>query len=132
MGTWTLNISKSTYDPGPAPKAGTRTIVARGDGVMLSTTALTGPQGNELTSQSAVKDDGQDYPLTIKGLPDIATVAIRRPDRHTVEYTVKVNGTVTTTMTATVSEDGQTITERSGGTNPLGQSENNVLVWERQ
>jgi hypothetical protein len=31
-GTWKLNLTKSKFEPGPAPKSLTRTIVAQGDG----------------------------------------------------------------------------------------------------
>ena len=33
VGTWKLNVAKSKFDPGPAPKSLTRTVVAQGDGV---------------------------------------------------------------------------------------------------
>src|SRR5580704_12691878 len=33
VGTWKLNVTKTKYDPGPAPKSLTRTVVAKGDGV---------------------------------------------------------------------------------------------------
>ena len=33
VGTWKLNVEKSKFDPGPAPKSLTRTVVAQGEGV---------------------------------------------------------------------------------------------------
>ena len=33
VGTWKLNVTKSKFDPGPAPKSLTRTVEAQGDGV---------------------------------------------------------------------------------------------------
>ncbi len=32
VGTWKLNLAKSKFEPGPAPKSQTRTVVAQGDG----------------------------------------------------------------------------------------------------
>jgi hypothetical protein len=33
IGTWTLNVAKSKFEPGPAAKSGTVTFMAAGDGV---------------------------------------------------------------------------------------------------
>ena len=32
VGTWKLDVTKSKFDPGPAPKSLTRTVEAQGDG----------------------------------------------------------------------------------------------------
>ncbi len=37
LGTWNLNLAKSKYDPGPAPKSNTVTIEAAGQSFKVST-----------------------------------------------------------------------------------------------
>ena len=39
VGTWTLNVAKSKYDPGPAPKGGTTTYEAAGKGYKVTVKA---------------------------------------------------------------------------------------------
>jgi hypothetical protein len=36
LGTWKLNVAKSKFNPGPAPKSLTRTITADGSGTKYS------------------------------------------------------------------------------------------------
>jgi len=40
VGTWTLNVEKSKFSPGPAPKSQTRTYSAGADGVSLSVSGV--------------------------------------------------------------------------------------------
>jgi hypothetical protein len=40
IGTWVLNVAKSTYSPGPAPKSETRTYTATARGFTYSSKGI--------------------------------------------------------------------------------------------
>src|ERR1700752_1770453 len=40
IGTWTLNVAKSKYSPGPAPKSETRTYVMAGEDIKATLTGV--------------------------------------------------------------------------------------------
>ena len=129
VGTWKLNVAKSTYSPGPAPKSLTTKIEAAGDGEKLTADGVRGddtPIRIEYTAQY----DGKDYPIT--GSPMADTVSLKRLDANTTERTDKKDGKVTQTVTRTVSSDGKTMTVTYKGTNAKGQPINNVGVYEKQ
>lgn len=45
MGTWTVNLAKSTYDPGPAPKMETRVYAPYGNGGVSAAMSAIGADG---------------------------------------------------------------------------------------
>ncbi len=128
MGTWRLNVAKSTFSPGPAPKSGSVTFTAAGAGF----TAAIGGVGmkDEKTQWGYTGNyDGKDYPL--KGNPDGDMISVRRINANTVETTVKRAGKPTVINTRTVSADGKTMTVTTKGTNAQGQTVHNVQLFEK-
>lgn len=132
LGTWKLNLAKSKYEPGPGPKAVTRTIVDRGGSVFLTTQDGTDPQGNAAFLQVAFKFDGQDYPMVVKGSAVINTISLKRADRYSFYYTLKVDGKAMATVGAAIAKNGRSYTEQAKGTDPQGKPVNTVQVWEKQ
>ena len=129
VGTWKLNVAKSTYSPGPAPKSITAKIEAAGEGEKLTADGVRGddkPIRLEYTAQY----DGKDNPVT--GSPTADTVSLKRLDANTTERTEKKGGKVTQTVTRKVSSDGKTMTVTYKGTDAKGQPINNVGVFEKQ
>jgi hypothetical protein len=130
VGTWTLNLAKSKYSPGPAPKSTTSTYEAAGKGykVSVKTEPATGP----VQQWSYTSDlDGKDVPITGNS-PNADTVAAKRIDAHTLEIVSKKNGKVTTTQKNVVAADGKTRTVTTTGTDAQGQKVNNVAVYDKQ
>ena len=129
VGTWKLNVAKSTYSPGPAPKSLTVKIEAAGEGVKLTADGVRGddtPIRVEFTAQY----DGKDYPITGSSMAD--TVSLKRLDANTTERTDKKGGKVTQTLTRKVSSDGKTMTVTYKGTDAEGRPIDNVAVYEKQ
>ena len=129
VGTWKLNVAKSTYSPGPAPKSISAKIEAAGEGEKLTADGVRGddkPIRLEYTAQY----DGKDNPIT--GSPTADTVSLKRLDANTTERTEKKGGKVTQTVTRKVSDDGKTMTVTYKGTDAKGQPINNVGVFEKQ
>ena len=130
VGTWKVNIAKSKYDPGPAPKAETRTYKAYGNGGVSVTMEVTAADGKTSTRSYAMNFDGKDYPY--KGNPDADMISGKRVDPLTVETTNKRGGKVVTTSRGVVSKDGKTLTVTTTGTNAKGQKMHNVVVLDKQ
>jgi len=130
VGTWTLNIAKSKYSPGPAPKSGTTKIEAAGAGTKVTVDQVAA-DGGKVHWEFTANYDGKDSPVTGNN-PNADTVARKRIDANTVETVSKKGGKVTTTQTSTVSADGKTRTVTTKGTNAEGKPVHNVAVYERQ
>ena len=129
LGTWNVNVAKSKYSPGPAPKAQTVKYEATGDNMKITvdgTDAAGKPIHNEWTG----KFDGKDY--AVKGDPDTDMRAYRRMDDYTMEIVAKKAGRVTTTTKSVYSKDGKTRTSTATGTDPRGQKVDNTIVYEKQ
>src|SRR5713226_1059181 len=89
VGTWELNIAKSKYSPGRAPKSETRTYVAAGQDIKASSKGVDA-SGKPTTASWTVTYDGKDSPQT--GNPDADTLSLKRVNASTVEFTLKRAG----------------------------------------
>ena len=130
VGTWKLNLAKSKYSPGPAPKSATTKIEAAGAGTKVTVDQVTG-DGKTLHWEFTANYDGKDSRVTGNN-PDADMVARSRINANTVQTINKKGGKVTTTQQSVVSSDGKTRTVTTTGTNAAGQMVNNVAVFERQ
>lgn len=135
-GTWKINIAKSKFSPGPAPKSGTRTNTAV-DGGMKVVTDGVDSEGKKTHNEYTVKFDGKDYPekpmLDGKPNPDAAdTISMKKIDDYNFETTTKKAGKVLTVTRIAVSKDGKTTTATSTGKNAKGETVNNTIVADKQ
>ena len=129
VGTWVLNVAKSTYTPGPPPKNQTSIYEAAGQGVKV-TTKGTGADGQPTSTQFTANYDGKDSPVT--GNPDWDATALKRIDTYTVEFTRKRAGKVVQTGSNVVSKDGKTRTVTTKGVDAKGRQINNIAVYEKK
>jgi len=129
IGNWQLNVAKSKFSPGPAPKSDTRTYTSSDKGTTMTWTSV-GADGKEIVAKSTFKADGKDYPAT--GAPNFDSLSLKQVDDHTVQSTQKMGGKVIGTTTRTVSKDGKVLTLNSKGTSPAGVPYDNVMVYDRQ
>jgi hypothetical protein len=129
LGTWKLNVAKSKFSPGPAPKSLTVKFEKAGQGVKLTTEGV-GADGKPSATSYTANYDGKDYPLT--GSPIADTVALRKVDANTVERTDKKAGKVVQTLTRVIAKDGKSFTVTVKGTTPKGEPVNNVLLFDKQ
>src|SRR5271156_6841830 len=67
VGTWKLNLAKSTFGGGPALKSQIRTYSQSAKGITLMMTSVSA-EGKETTTQTTYQVDGTDYPSM--GNPD--------------------------------------------------------------
>jgi hypothetical protein len=129
IGTWKLNVAKSKYSPGPPPQSNTLKVEASGQGEKVTTEGVNAA-GAPIKTQYTANFDGKDYPLT--GSANADMVSLKRIDARTTVRTDKKDGKVVLTLTRVVSQDGKTMTVTTKGTNPQGQTVDNVAVWEKQ
>ena len=104
VGTWTLDIAKSTG--AGLPRSDTRTYAHVENGVKFSMKRVTA-EGKEVSAETTYKYDGKDYPFT--GSPDYDMVSAKRVATNTVEITQKKSGKVIGTARRSVSKDGKTL-----------------------
>jgi hypothetical protein len=129
IGTWILNVAKSKYDPGPAPKGDTRTYEQTPEGIHL-TAHLVAADGTSQDSVSTYKYDGKPHP--IQGYANFDTVKITRTNSRAVRVTQLLGSKVVGHLTIAVSADGKTMTMTQTLTTASGQSQHNVQVYDRQ
>jgi hypothetical protein len=129
VGTWKLNVAKSTYSPGPAPESQTLKYEAAGQGVKVSTEGVNADGSKTATSYTA-NYDGEDVPIT--GSASADQVSLKRINATTVERTDKKDGKAVSTITRVMSADGKTLTITTKTTNAQGQAVNNVAVYDKQ
>lgn len=127
-GTWELNLAKSKFSPGPAPKSQTRTYEVTGDDVKYSLKGI-GGDGKSVLVEYTAKYDGKDYPVT--GATDFDTISLKRVNATTANATLKKGGKVVQTARRVVSKDGKSLTLTTKGTNAKGQAVNNVAVFDK-
>ena len=112
IGTWALDGTNSTFDPGPAPAGNRIMIFAPVANGFKHTTKTEGGFLNSVLEYTA-KYDGKDYAMDPESPMD--TVSLKRIDANTVERSGKIRGKVVETATMKVSPDGKTLTITTKG-----------------
>jgi len=107
IGTWKLNVAKSTYQQGTAPSSETRTYLAPDDGGLQLTADAMLTGGEKQPSGYRAKYDGKDYPYSGTAGDTIAMTG----DGWASDSTIKMGGKVTQTSHSVVSENGKTMTQ---------------------
>src|ERR1700722_2142554 len=129
VGTWKLNLAKSTFGGGPALKSQIRAYSQTVNGITLKMQTV-GADGKETKTQTTYRVDGKDYPSM--GNPDFDSVSGMRVDPNTTEFPLKRAGKPVGTIRRTVSKDGQTLTLNFVITNAKGVQLSQLTVFDRQ
>src|SRR5215212_406258 len=129
-GTWKLNLSKSKFSPGPAPKELTLTVEAAGPGRKVAVTGIAG-DGTPISWGYSGTLDGKDVRLT-GSHPDADVVMLKRIAPNATRSTFKLAGKRTVVSGISVSADGKTLTVATSGVNSKGVTVNNTQVFEKQ
>jgi hypothetical protein len=130
VGTWVLNVAKSTFTPGPGWRSQTRTYkLAPGGGVIVDWVGVDG-HGEPMHVSFESNLDGKDYPMN--GSANYDTLNAVRVDALTVKSEEKRDGKVVGIAFRKLSPDGKVMTIKDDGTNRKGEKFSQVLVFERQ
>jgi hypothetical protein len=129
LGTWKLNVGKSKYSPGPAPKSMTLKFEVSPAGTRLTTDGVDAA-GKATHGTYASKFDGKDVPW--EGNPDADTASPKKIDDNTYSNVWKKGGKATVDAKVVVSKDGKTLTVSQTGKNAKGEAVNTTMVLEKQ
>jgi len=129
VGTWKLNLAKSTFGGGPALKSQIRIYSQSAQGTTLKMKSVSA-DGKETSTHTTYRVDGKDYPTM--GNPDFDSLAGTQIDTNTTEFTLKRAGKAVGTIRRTVSKDGQTLTLNFVITNAKGVQLSQLSVFDRQ
>lgn len=129
MGTWKLNVEKSKYSPGPAPKSLTAKFEPAGKGVKATTEGVSSAD-KPIATEYTANWDGKE--VSIKGSPVADTVSLSRIDAVTTVRTDKKDGKVVQTLRRAIAKDGKSFAVTIKGTTAKGEPINHLLVFEKQ
>jgi hypothetical protein len=131
IGTWTLNPTKSTFDPNHRPAAATMRWESEADGGYLMTAeGVNGKQERVSERPQRFVPDG--HPVALPGFPGLVTVATR-PDARTIRAEVRrEDGSIAGEGTYVVDENGVTMTATTAGFDLQLRRFETRTVWDRQ
>lgn len=129
VGSWTLNLAKSKFTPGPAPKSMTRVYKETADGTSMTVTGVAA-DGSALNYQSTFKYDGKDYAAS--GSPLFDTLSLKRVNGTTVKSELKKGGKVVGSSTRSLSAHGKVLTLETKLTDSKGVLHDDIQVFDRQ
>jgi hypothetical protein len=138
VGTWMLNLAKSTYENQPAPKSGMRTYDYERDGLTLATVHTVNASGATTFVHYLFTLDGKEYEETSRGSSNATTnrtptyVSATKVSDRAINVVFKSGGKVIISHEWTVSEDGKTFTAKRTASNAQGQRVYSVQVYEKQ
>ena len=129
LGTWKLNVAKSKYDAGQAPKALTVTFEKAGAAVKI-TAKGTAANGTPINTVYTPTYDSKDVPVT--GSPDYDTASLKMLDANTRHTVRKKGGKEVQVVHSVLAKDGKSFTATTTGVNAKGAKVNSTAVFEKQ
>jgi hypothetical protein len=128
-GAWKLNLAKSKFNPGPAPRSNTLTYEAVGQGFRATNEGIDA-QGNPTKAVFGVfLYDGKDYPVT--GVPAYDASSYKMINDNIAEMNRTKAGKLIQTVIRVLSADGKTLTFTTTGVNANGQQITDFSVYEK-
>jgi hypothetical protein len=132
FGKWKLNVEKSKFTPGPAPKSQTRAVEANGDEVKYSYEVVSADDKAGAYGFT-VKLGDNFYPVTGSGMPYGADeISIKKLTSNTYSAKLKRGGKVVGTSRVVVSKDGKTTTVTGKGTDASGKAASMTAVYDKE
>jgi hypothetical protein len=128
VGTWKLNVAKSTFSTGAALKAGTR-VYTEANGLYTLDQKLTGADGKQMSNRVQYQD-GKELKQATTGPAD--TTLAKKIDANTWDFDLKKDGKVVGHVHRVVSADGKTLTVNNTGMQLSGAMGDATLVFDKQ
>jgi hypothetical protein len=129
FGTWTLNLAKSVYVPGPPPYARAQYAIEPWKDAIKVTYDMVYPRGGTSHWEWTGKFDGQPYPL--QGIDEYVTYAYQRVDDRTYDVVVRIDDRSVGVSRVTLSVDGKSITTTTQGKDSAGRVITTTTVYEK-
>jgi hypothetical protein len=129
VGVWKVNLAKSKYTTGPAPKSATITTTAVG-GSFKSVNEQVPVTGAPIKYEITYKFDGHDNKVVGNPNADVQSYT-RVDDRHWIVIS-KLKGKTTLTSKVEMAADGKSRTTTQTGTDGQGKTVNNFIWYDKQ
>ena len=129
LGTWELNVAKSTFKLSPPEKSETRTYALVGKEIKATSTTVT-IDGKTVPGAWTVVYDGKDRAETGDPLAD--SLSLTRTDPYHRTAISKKNGKIVSTTTGVISPDGKTMTLTTKGKNAKGEAVTEIVVFDKK
>jgi len=130
LGTWKLNVAKSKYEAGQAPKELTVTFEKAGATGVKITAKGTNADSSAINTVYTPTYDGKDAPVT--GSPDFDAAALKMLDANTRHTVRKKAGKEVQVVHSVLAKDGKSFTATTTGVNAKGAKVNSTAVFEKQ
>ena len=133
VGTWVLNLPKSTHDGAPAPKSVIRTFDYERGGTILVTAHTTSATGSLSFVHYLFTLDGREYEELSRG-PSRSTTMLsaRKIDDSNIDLTFSRDGKPYIWHSWNISGDGRTLTVKRRSTTADGKPTSFVQIYEKQ
>jgi hypothetical protein len=129
LGVWKLNLARSRFNPGPAPRSRTRTYIETPKGIQVTIRSVD-VNGRSSTIEFPEKYDGKDYPVQGSEVAD--ALALVRINDYTAEATMKHAGRIVASARRLITDEGKTLIisyqEPYSSEHPV----DNRLVYDKQ
>ena len=129
VGTWKLNLAKSKYQQGQAPKSATLVYEAATPGIKVTVDQVPA-DGPAIHYTVTANYDGKD--VAVVGSPFGDTAARTRVNATTTKLVNKKGGNIMSTVTIVTSADGKALTITTTGKDAKGQNVDSVAVYDKQ
>jgi hypothetical protein len=128
-GTWKLNLEKSKYQQGQAPKSATLLYEPAGAGIKVTVDQLPA-DGAPIHYAYAADYDGKD--VAIIGNPNADMASRTRMNATTTKLVNKKGGNILSNVTLVTSADGKALTITTTGKDGKGLNIDSVAVYDKQ
>jgi hypothetical protein len=129
IGTWKLNVEKSTIAADRVPKSMTRTYAAAAGGTSMTVTGVAA-DGSPISQSALLTYDGKDVPFT--GSPMWDTLSLKKVNGSTVKSELKKGGKVVGHTTRTISGQGKVLTLTNTYKSAKGGTIHETDVYDKQ
>ena len=129
IGTWTLNLDKSKFHDGTAPKSMTRVYSAGAAGTDMKVTGVNA-DGSAISQSVTLTYDGKDCAVT--GGTVFDTLSLTKVNGSTVKSVLKKDGKVVGHTTRSISAKGKVLTLSTALKTAKGGTTHDVAVYDRQ
>ena len=130
VGVWKVNVAKSKYSPGPAPKSSTITTTAVAGGSFKSVTETVPATGAPTKSEVTWAFDGKPHAVT--GNPNSTSQAYTKVDARHYTVASSIGGKASVTSKVELAADGKSRTVTQVGTDAQGKPVNNMIFYDKQ
>ena len=130
VGVWKVNLAKSKYSPGPAPKSSTITTTAVAGGGFKSVTETVPAAGAPTKAEVTWMFDGKGHPVT--GNPNATSQSYSKVDATHYTVASTSGGKATVTSKVVLAADGKSRTVTQTGMDAQGKPVNNMIFYDKQ